>query len=200
MEFLEEVPMPEEQPDARKVFIIHGRNENAVVAVEHFLRSLKLDPIDFDELAANVGGSAFIGDIVREGMRQAQGIVALFTADEFSSLRPEFRKSRDSKADKERWQARPNVIFEAGMAYGMAKERVFLVVLGAQVELFSDVSGIHLLHLNNSVQSRSSFRQKLIGIGCEVDQKTGLWSDYTKAGDFEGCVVLQGVKTRSPFC
>ena len=39
----------ENKPDPKKVFIIHGRNIEAKNAVEHFVRSLKLEPVEFDE-------------------------------------------------------------------------------------------------------------------------------------------------------
>lgn len=177
-------------PDKKKVFIIHGRNNNARVAIEHFVKSLGLVPIDFDELAADLGGFAFVGDIVRAGLRQAQGIIALFTPDEFATLRTEYHGKHDKAEAIERWQARPNVIFEAGMAYGMAPERTLLVTLGTDVALFSDVDGVHIVRLNNQVSSRSKLRQKLIGVKCEVNQRSDAWTDLDKSGDFENCLPV----------
>ncbi|MCA9622171.1 MAG: nucleotide-binding protein [Myxococcales bacterium] len=187
----------ENKPDPKKVFIIHGRNIEAKNAVEHFVRSLKLEPVEFDELAADLG-AAFVGEIVREGMKQAQGIIALFTADELAFLRPDYHQSHDSDEDKERWQSRPNVIFEAGMAYGTAPERTVLAVLGGEAKLFSDVRGIHLTYLGNSTDARKRLRQKLIGAGCDVDERADAWTDPKRSGDFESC-VLPGVSTASPF-
>lgn len=187
-------------PDPKKVFIIHGRNTKARVAIEHFVKALGLVPIDFDELAASQGGSVFIGDIVRAGLRQAQGIIALFTPDEFSALRPEHRGTHDKPEETQRWQARPNVIFEAGMAYGMAPERTVLITLGTDVALFSDVAGIHVVRLSNNVASRGKLRQKLIGVKCEVNQVTNSWIDPLFSGDFEKCVMdFQGGSPRDPF-
>jgi predicted nucleotide-binding protein len=188
-------------PDPRKVFIIHGRNTSARIAIEHFLRSLNLQPIDFDELAAAQGGTAFVGDIVRAGLEQAQGIVALFTPDEYSALRSDQRGGRDKPEDIQRWQARPNVIFEAGMAYGIAPKRTVLVTVGTDVALFSDVNGVHIVRLDNGVNSRGSFRHKLMGMGCEIDKGTHAWTDPAQAGDFEACITaLQEVSPRDPFC
>lgn len=187
-------------PDPKKVFIIHGRNGAARVAVEHFLKALSLQPVDFDQLAADQGGSAFVGDIVRAGMEQGRGIVALFTPDEFAALRPDHRGAHDKSEETQRWQARPNVIFEAGMAFGMAPERTVLVTLGTDVALFSDVAGIHTVRLHNAVQSRGRLRQKLIGMGCEIDQRTDAWTDPARSGDFEACIAqLAGVSARDPF-
>ena len=85
------VVMQQPLPDPKKVFIIHGRNVDARNAVEQFVRSLGLEPLDFDQVSADLGGSPFVGQVVRQGMDLAKGIVALFTPDEFSALRPNFR-------------------------------------------------------------------------------------------------------------
>lgn len=196
------VPLARElvSPDKRKVFIIHGRNVAARVAIEHFVKALDLVPIDFDDLAADQGGSAFIGDIVRAGLTQAQGIIALFTPDEFAALRTEYRGPHDRAEDIQRWQARPNVLFEAGMAYGMDPGRTILVTLGTDVALFSDVSGIHVVRLTNQRESRSRLRNKLIGVKCDVNQRTDAWSNPARSGDFETCVNgSAGGTPRDPF-
>ncbi|WP_437761866.1 TIR domain-containing protein [Sorangium sp. So ce764] len=193
----EEDDMATQQPDPKKVFIIHGRNVKARKVVEQFVRSLGLTPIDFEQLAAD-SGAAFIGEIVRNGLTQAQGIIALFTADEIAHLRPDYHEPHDGQEDKERWQSRPNVIFEAGMAYGMAPERTILAVLGGQAKLFSDVRGMHLTFLSNNRDARKRLRQKLIGAKCDVDQRSDAYDDPAVSGDFDSC-VLPEVSTRSPF-
>lgn len=186
--------------DASKVFLIFGRNNDARSAMEQFLRALRLDPIDFDQISGELGGTPFIGDIVRRGMEVAQGIIALFTPDEFAALREEYRYSHDSASDKRRWQARPNVIFEAGMAFGMAPDRTILVTVGSEVALFSDVAGIHVLRLSNSAESRARLRTKLIGIRCSVDQASTAWLAPDRSGDFERCLPAPlEVGARDPF-
>jgi predicted nucleotide-binding protein len=196
----EATTMPAASPDPKKVFIIHGRNTAARTAVEHFVKALGLEPIDFDQLSGDAGGSAFVGDIVRAGLEQAMGLIALFTPEEFASLRPDHRGEHEKPEDLQRWQARPNVIFEAGMAYGMARERTVLVTMGAEVALFSDVAGVHVVRLRNSVESRKKLRQKLIGMKCAVDLRNDAWTDPARSGDFDSCVTqLSEVSPRDPF-
>jgi predicted nucleotide-binding protein len=175
-------------PDPKSVFVIHGRNLAARNAVEKFLWSLGLRTIDFDVLAGKCGAE-FVGEIVRQGVLSAQGIVALFTSDELASLRPEYQCGDDGEEDLRRWQARPNVIFEAGMAYGCAPERTILAVMGGQTRLFSDLKGVHLALLSNSPAARKRLRDKLIGAKCEVDQQSVAWQDPQRSGDFESCVL-----------
>ena len=159
-------------PDRKKVFIIYGRNEDARKAVERFLESLKLVPWSFPQIAGDAGLQYHTSDIVRKGIEQAHGIIGLFTPDEFATLHGSLQKESDDETDRKRWQARPNVIFEAGIAYGLAPERTILMMMGPQVKLFSDVAAIPHVVLADNQDGRWSFRDKLIGIGCDVDQRT----------------------------
>lgn len=169
-----------EAGDPRKVFIIHGRDLTALRQVEAFLRACGLDPIEFDQLRAKMGGTPTIADIVTRGMSEAHGIIALFTPDEWSTLAPELRGPKDSGEAIERWQARPNVIFEAGMAFGRDRERVILVTLGSPA-LFTDVAGIHVFDLSNAPKVRAGFRSTLRGMGLTVNDSNA----WLEAGDFE---------------
>ena len=86
------------------------------------------------------------------------------------------------------------------MAYGMAPQRTVLVTLGDDVALFSDVVGVHVVRLNNSVANRSKLRQKLIGVGCKVDERADIWTDAARSGDFDKCIgELREVSPRDPF-
>lgn len=168
--------------------------------MDHFLRSLDLQPINFDELAADMGAE-FVGNIVREGIRRAHGIIAFFTPDEFAALSPDLRGGADT-SEAGRWQARPNVIFEAGIALGVAPKRTILVTLGPQTELFSDIAGLHFVRLSNTVESRGRLRQKLIGAGCQVNTRTDGWTNPAASGDFDACLngAPAGVRApRDPF-
>jgi hypothetical protein len=117
-------------PDPTSVFVIHGRNADACAEMGIFLRACGLKPINFGDLRAEMGGTPTIDRIVEAGMARAQGVVALFTPDEYAALRPSLRAKDDRGDAIARWQARPNVIFEAGMAFGKDRDRVVFVVLG----------------------------------------------------------------------
>lgn len=188
-------------PDPRRVFVVYGRNGKALSAMRLFLRALKLDPLDFDTVKNDLGGSPFVGEIIRSGMERAQAIVVLFTPDEYAALRPELWNIHDTESDKSRWQPRPNVIFEAGMALAIDERRTILVVLG-EVHLSSDLHGRHFLTLNNSVTARNALRNALVGTGCQVDQYVNDLDNLEIAGDFEACLkppVLKKTRPVSPF-
>lgn len=189
-----EIPEDKAVPDRRKIFVIHGRNLKARKEMGIFLRALGLEPMNFADLRAEMGGTPTIADIVEEGMNRAQGVVALFTPDEYAALRPELRSEKEEEDALARWQARPNVIFEAGMAFGRDRDRVVFVLIG-DPKLFTDVAGIHVLRpTNDPLGDRQVLRNTLKkGMRCAVSDDSNDWMDH---GDFEGCV--SGLATRSP--
>jgi predicted nucleotide-binding protein len=176
-------------PDPKRVFVIYGRNTGAYDQMVKFLRAIKLDPKSFYEVSAERGANATVLEVVRHGMEQAAGVVAMFTPDEWAVLRQTFNPKRIQSVETERWQARPNVIFEAGLALGIAEHRTVLVKLG-EVQLFSDVGGIHLVNLDNGHASRNLLRGKLKTAGCEPDMQTGDHLNAAQAGDFQKCLGL----------
>lgn len=190
-------------PDPRKVFVVYGRNRKAYEAMVLFLQAIGLEAIDFYELKTRVGGSAFVGNIVRKGMDEAQAVIVLYTPDEYASLHPHLCDQHDSEQEKNRWQPRQNVILEAGMALAISEERTILVVFG-NVSLPSDLHGRHYVRLSNSSNSREQLRALLAGsaVGCSVDFSKTTLHNTALAGDFESCFrspLLPEVSTQSPF-
>ncbi len=147
-----------------------------------FLRAVGLDPIEWNQALRFSGkGSAHVSDIVGAAFKKAEAFVVLLTPDDEARLKPEFWK-RDEEAFEKRLttQARPNVLFEAGMAFGL-KPNATVVIQFGKVRPFSDVVGRHVLLLNNSPQKRKEFIAKLRAAGCRVDESG---TDWMNAGDF----------------
>jgi predicted nucleotide-binding protein len=112
-------------------------------------------------------------------------VVVLMTPDDLAYLKEEFRHAGDPPHEVEATgQARPNVLFEAGMAMGRDEGRTVLVELGA-LRPFSDVGGRHVIRLNNTTQRRQEFATRLQAAECPVDL-TG--TDWHSAGDFDAAV------------
>lgn len=169
-------------PDrARKVFVIHGRNELARSAMFTFLRSLSLSPIEWSEALAMTGeASPFIGHVLDVALGAAQAIVVLMTPDDVAYLRSEYANEEDDPDTTPLGQARPNVLFEAGMAMGRDPKRTVLVELG-WLRPFSDVAGRYALRMADTPQRRAELAQRLHTAGCDVNT-TG--QDWLTAGDF----------------
>ncbi len=182
---------PNQQPrparDAREVFVVHGRNDTAREAMFAFLRSIDLHPLEWSE-AINATGKAspYIGEILDAAFSRAHAVVVLFTPDDQARLAAPFRVEGDPLYETElTGQARPNVLFEAGMAMGRDQDRTVLVELG-DLRPFSDVAGRHAIRLDNSSQRRQALAQRLKVAGCQVDIQGTHWH---KAGDFEAALA-----------
>lgn len=137
-----------EQPHTPTVFIIHGRDIDARDAVVQFIRSIGLEWLSFDDAAAGLGPAPFIGDIIKKGIDSANAAIALFTPDEQAALYSFTGERERSGEEDARWQARPNVIFEAGIAYGLKPDKTLLVTLGSDVRLFSNLGGRRFVELD----------------------------------------------------
>lgn len=176
------VVRPRAATRGRKVFVVHGRNAEMRKALFAFLRSMNLEPIEWVKAIEATGkASPMVAEILDAAFNQAVAVVVLLTPDDNVILRTEFHKTTDPDYEKRlTGQARPNVLFEAGMAFGRNPDSTVLVQVG-DVKSFSDVGGRHVARLNNSPESRSELVTKLRNAGCAVDD-TG--TDWYTEGDF----------------
>jgi hypothetical protein len=125
--------------------------------------------------------SPFIGEILDTTFSKAQAVVVLLTPDDVTQLKEELRSPHDPPYEAQlTGQARPNVLFEAGMAMGRCPERTVIVELGT-VRPFSDIAGRHTVRLSNSSTARQELAQRLETAGCPIDL-TG--RDWHTEGDF----------------
>ncbi len=109
-----------------------------------------------------------------------QAIVVLLTPDDVAYLRSEYATGEHDPDTTPLGQARPNVLFEAGMAMGRDPKRTVLVELG-RLRPFSDIAGRLALRMDNTLQRRMDLAQRLRRAGCSV--KTA-GQDWLTAGDF----------------
>src|SRR6266487_4492922 len=75
--------------DAKRVFVIHGRNVRARNAVFQFLRTVGLYPLTWEEAVrlTDRGGSPTTLEVVRAGLAAGSEIVVLLTPDEHVELK-----------------------------------------------------------------------------------------------------------------
>ncbi len=124
-------------------------------------------------------GSPYIGDVLETAFSAAQAIVVLFTPDEVAYLKLDFATGNNDPEATPADQARPNVLFEAGMAIGKDQRRTVLAELG-KLRPFSDVMGRHAVRLDGSAKTRLELAQRLETAGCRVDRSG---TDWLSAGD-----------------
>jgi predicted nucleotide-binding protein len=161
--------------------VVHGRNEKATKALFAFLRALGLQPLEWVQAIRKTGkASPYVGEILDGAFRDAAAVVVLLTADDDARLKAKLRKKSDPPYERAlSGQARPNVLFEAGMAFGKNPDSTVLVQVG-NVKPFSDVGGRHVVHLTNAPSTRQELATKLANAGCNVNI-TG--SDWLEEGD-----------------
>lgn len=163
----------------KKVFVVYGRNKKMRKSFFDFLRSIGLQPIEWDQAIGLTGkGSPYIGEILKEGFNNAKAIVVLFTPDEIATLKEQY--IQDPKEKHPVPQPRPNAIFEAGMAMGKNPDRTVLVEIG-KIREISNIIGRHIVKFDGSPKKRKELVSKLKNAGCNVNDSGSDWLD---AGEF----------------
>ena len=182
--------------DPANVFVVHGRNNNAKKAIFSFLRSIGLKPLEWSHIIVDMKAvSPHISEILDYAFHKAQAVVVLMTPDDEARLRKLFRKPDDQEHEiNPTPQARPNVLFEAGMAFGLFRDRTILVELG-KLRPFSDIAGRHTVKLDDSTEKRQDLAQRLQNAGCPVNM-TG--TDWHTEGKFDEA-LLYDLRAEEPW-
>jgi predicted nucleotide-binding protein len=165
--------------------VVHGRDGTLRDSMYELLGALGLKAQEWGHAiraARSKGGNPYVNDAVSKIMDQAQAIVVMLSPDDEAKLKDQFvgRNERVSEG-KLRGQARPNVIFETGIAIGAHHKKTVIVQVG-QVKAFTDIGGMHMLHLAGDDKSRHEFANRLQDLGCKIDRDGDHW---LRAGDFK---------------
>ncbi|MGD0765411.1 MAG: nucleotide-binding protein [Dehalococcoidia bacterium] len=176
------LPSMEGPVDKSTVWVVHGRNLKARDAMFDFLHTIGLKALEWNQAVQATGKpTPYVGEILDSAFNQAQAVVVLMTPDDEAKLRDSLQQPDDPPHEKKlTGQARPNVLFEAGMAMGRHVNRTVLVGLGT-LRPFSDIGGRHVIRLDNSGQRRQELAYRLKTAGCPVDLTGTAWHT---AGDF----------------
>ena len=170
-------------PDPRRVFVVHGRNADARKAIFDFLPRINLDPIEWEEaIAMTASASPSTLTAIERAFSMAQAAVVILSGDDLARLGKRYLTPHDQAHERNiTRQARPNVIFEAGMAFGQYPTRTVIVSFD-RTRPISDIDGINILHLTDTAESRHKLAGRLKNAGCDVvtDGKT----DWIAAGSF----------------
>jgi predicted nucleotide-binding protein len=170
---------------ARKVFVVHGRDAAARDAVFAFLRCIDLQPLEWEEARSLTGvATPYVGQILHAALSHAQAIIVLLTGDDEAHLPQELRGPAEPPYEVQLTrQARPNVLFEAGMALGRFPKRTVLLEIG-QLRPFSDIVGRHVVRLSRgSAGERQTLVNRLRITKCAV--QTDGRTDWLELDFFE---------------
>jgi predicted nucleotide-binding protein len=147
-----------------------------------FLRALDLAPLEWSQLVSfTQEGSPYVGGVLERAFEVAQAAVVIFSPDDEARL-AERLWAEDERSDETdfRGQARPNVFFEAGLAFGRFPSKTILVEVG-DLRPASDLAGRHVIRLDNSSERRQELAQRLEDAECAVDRSG---TDWLRSGDF----------------
>jgi predicted nucleotide-binding protein len=160
----------------RQVFIVHGRNLRVRDAIFQILRAMGLEPVEWEHAVALTGTNApYIQQVLDAAFAAAQAVVVLLSGDDEARLRREFVNESDSASEITLTpQARPNVLFEAGMALGRHPDRTILLQIG-DLRPFSDIGGRHVINFRGTAENRAALRARLRSAGCAITEYGSDW-------------------------
>lgn len=171
------------KPPGKSVWIVHGRDERLRRAMFDFVRSIGLEPLEWaSAVKATRKGSPYPGEVLDKAFAKASAVIVLLTPDDEAQLkRQHWRKGEEAYEKKLLGQARPNVLFEAGMAFGTHASQTVLVEIG-KCRPFSDTLGRLVVRMNDSAPKRKELADRLAAAGCVVDTTSS--NAWMEAGDF----------------
>lgn len=168
------------------MFVVYGRNLAARNAAFDFLRGIGLRPLAWDVVAGQTGsGAPFVFEILERGFEVARAVLVVLTPDEEVTLRAVLRTEPGDA--KPRYQPRPNVLFEAGMAFMRNRSRTILLDFGS-TDMLSDLHGVHALRVRPGAgaEMRKQLADRLRTAGCPASTEG---SDWMSAGNFDAAFL-----------
>ncbi len=167
----------------KKIFVVHGRNNTLRDAVFSFLRALNLEPMEWSQAIALLeSGSPFVGEVIDVALKISAAVIIIFSPDDLAVLKNEFVKYDDKEEEKKLSpQPRPNVLFEAGMAFGINPKKTIILQFG-ELRQISDIGGRHVIKMNNTPEKRKDLLDRLINANCDLESGG---TDWLKVGNFD---------------
>ncbi|ARC83165.1 putative nucleotide-binding containing TIR-like domain protein [Clostridium argentinense CDC 2741] len=140
-----------------KVFIVHGRDNEAKLEVARYLEKLGLEAIILHEQASK-------GDTIIEKIEKYTDVgyaIILYTPCDIGKL-----KSEDGDG---KFRARQNVLFEHGYLVGkIGRERAAALVKG-DIELPNDISGVVHMDMDTAGAWKINIAKEMKAVGYSID-------------------------------
>jgi predicted nucleotide-binding protein len=179
---------------SNSVFVVHGRNESVRRDLFEFLRDLGLNPIEW-----NVGkqltrkASPHNAEVIAAILHKAAGALVLFCPEEDALLKREYWRSDDPLEERRtNGQPRPNVLYEAGMAFAAFPTSTVIVRVG-QIRSFTDLAGVQIINLTGGTAAgRQTVASALKTAKLPVDTAG---QDWIRPGGF---ALETGTRSRRP--
>jgi predicted nucleotide-binding protein len=158
------------------VFLVHGRDGLIASRFKDLLRCVNLLPLEWEELVAASGSvTPYLGQVVASAPHLAQATLVLLSPDDIVELHPDLYQDNDQPYERGRdGQARPNVLFELGLALTAYPTRTIVVEVG-QMRPVADLAGLNMIHFDGSSQSIKKVIERLKQAECPVDDSGTDW-------------------------
>ena len=141
-----------------KVFVIHGRDEEAKQTVARFLASLNLEPVILQEQPSR--GNTII-EKFEEHAQTAAFAVALCTPDDVGASA--------SDCENLRPRMRQNVIFELGYFAGAVGRNRVCALMRGDIERPSDYDGVVYIRMDDNDGWKLPLARELKAAGFDID-------------------------------
>ena len=168
-------------PEAARVFVVHGRDSALARSFFDLLRSVGLMPLEWEMVVKAIGSTApYLGKVVAHAPTLAQATLVLMTPDDIVELHPDLRQDNDLPHERARSvQARPNVLFELGLALMAYPDRTIIVEIG-QMRPIADLAGLNTIRFDGSAVAIKKTLDRLNQAGCPVDLSGADWADVSR--------------------
>jgi Predicted nucleotide-binding protein containing TIR-like domain len=168
----------------RRVFVVHGRDTRLARRFFDLLRAVDLRPLEWETLVQATGiATPWLGDVVAGAPRLAQATLALLSPDDVVELHSDLVHERDTTQERGRaGQARPNVLFELGLALMAYPQKTVIVEIG-QMRPISDLAGLNVIRFDGSAEAIKKVISRLQIVGCPVDDSGTDWLDPDRFAD-----------------
>ncbi len=178
-------PTPPPAPEiSRKVFIVHGRDDALVAKFRDLLRTVGLEPLEWELLVRATGSTApSLAQVVAMAPRLAQATLVLLSPDDIVELHHDLFLDNDGPAERVRsMQARPNVFFELGLAMMASPNRTIVVEVG-EMRPVADLAGLNVIRFTGSGPAIKKVLDRLQQADCPVDLSGTDWMDPGRFDD-----------------
>ena len=176
------------QPDpldvTRRVFVIYGRDSPLTSRFFDLLWSVDLRPLEWETLVKATSSTApYLGQVVARAPHLAQATLVLLTPDDIVELHSDLYQDNDFPQERARsGQARPNVLFELGLALMAYPERTVVVEVG-QMRPIADLAGVNVIRFDGSAIAIRKLMSRLEQAGCLLDDSGTAWLDPGRFAD-----------------
>ena len=176
---------PNPHPDvARRVFVVYGRDNALTKSFFDLLYAVGLEPLEWEKLVGPTGtATPSLAQVVSKAPHLAQATLVLLSPDDIVQLHPDLGQASDHPYEGARMgQARPNVLFELGLAFMAYPERTVIVEVG-RLRPISDLAGLNSVRFDGSAIAVKKVLSRLALAGCPVDMSGTDWLDPGRFAD-----------------